>query len=88
MYFTDSAYTFINEKTDKFRSELEQIEKEIKEFKNKASATLIQEQRFLDQFATLQQEVSEQRISACLIAGKGKSASREARQSCRQASRG
>ena len=59
MYFTDSSYTFINEKTDKFRSELEQIEKEIKEFKNRASATLIQEERFLDQFATLEQEVSE-----------------------------
>ena len=37
MYFTDSSYTFINEKTDKFRNELEQIEKEIKDFKNKAS---------------------------------------------------
>ncbi|MBN2108190.1 MAG: hypothetical protein JW832_12270 [Deltaproteobacteria bacterium] len=59
MYFTDSSYMFINEKTDKFRSELEQIEKEITEFKNRASATLIQEERFLDQFATLEQGVSE-----------------------------
>jgi uncharacterized protein involved in exopolysaccharide biosynthesis len=59
MYFTDSSYTFINEKTDKFRTELEQVEKEIKEFKNKASVTLIQEDRFLDQVATLEEEVSE-----------------------------
>lgn len=59
MYFTDSSYMFINEKTDRFRSELEQIEKEITEFKNRAGATLIQENRFLDQFATLEQEVSE-----------------------------
>ena len=29
MYFTDSSYTFINEKTDRFRSELEQVENEI-----------------------------------------------------------
>jgi uncharacterized protein involved in exopolysaccharide biosynthesis len=57
MYFTDSAYTFINEKTDRFRNELEQVENEITQFKNAASSMLIQEQRFLDQFATLQQEV-------------------------------
>jgi uncharacterized protein involved in exopolysaccharide biosynthesis len=63
MYFTDSSYTFINEKTDKFRNELEQIEKEIKEFKNRANSTLIQEERFLDQFATLEQEVSESESS-------------------------
>jgi|GEM_PF-4203130 len=59
MYFTDSSFMFINDKTEKFRNELEQIEKEIKEFKNRASATLVQEARFLDQFATLEQQVSE-----------------------------
>lgn len=58
MFFTDSAYHFLHEKTSSFRNELEKVEKDIKEFKNKPVATLIQEQRFLDQFATLQQEVS------------------------------
>ena len=63
MYFTDSSYMFINEKTDKFRSELEQVENDIKDFKNKTSSVLIQEERFLDQFATLQQDVRDSESS-------------------------
>jgi uncharacterized protein involved in exopolysaccharide biosynthesis len=72
MYFTDSSYMFINEKTDKFRSELEQVENDIKDFKNKASSALIQEQRFLDQFATLQQEVRETESSLASSQAKAK----------------
>ncbi len=58
MFFTDSSYHFLHDKTESLRNELEKVETDMKEFKNKPVATLIQEQRFLDQFATLQQELS------------------------------
>ncbi|MBN2106718.1 MAG: hypothetical protein JW832_04770 [Deltaproteobacteria bacterium] len=72
MFFTDSAYHFLKEKTEKFRRELEKVETDMKEYKNKPVATLIEEQRFLDQFASLQQEL--QNTESALAASRARAA--------------
>lgn len=72
MFFTDSAYHFLKEKTEKFRRELEKVETDMKEYKNRPVATLIEEQRFLDQFASLQQEL--QNTESALAASRARAA--------------
>lgn len=57
IHFTDNSYNFLNEKTKQFRAELEQTENDIRDFKNKSSTILIQEQQFLNQIASYQQEI-------------------------------
>jgi len=68
--FSDNSYNFLNEKTKQFRAELEQTENDIRDFKNKSSTILIQEQRFLDQIAGFQQQIRD--AEAALAASKAR----------------
>lgn len=47
IFFTDSSYSFLNQQTEFFRSELEETEQEIRDFKNRSGFTALQEENLI-----------------------------------------
>ncbi|MEI6125824.1 MAG: Wzz/FepE/Etk N-terminal domain-containing protein [Pseudomonadota bacterium] len=70
IHFTDSSYKYLKEKTEELRLQLEQTEKDIRDFKNNAEMPLMQEQFFIDQTARIQQEVRDCEFSLAVSGAK------------------